>query len=485
MNRSRIFTGLILLAVLIAQVLTHLGWLSISAHSGEVALPWMMNQGRVMFGNVLEQHAPGTTVIVALALRLFAAVDPVLVTRMLNLLLVLALTLLIFTLARRLAGNRAGLLAVLIWFWWEPVYGNILFYFDSVVGLLIMLALVCWLLLSARKPGWLAPLAAGFLLGGATLAKQHAWATVVLFGLWLWLYQRDQLIIYIVAALILPLAAVIGVAFQGDLPAYLYWNWQYNLSGYMPNSLPTGDLVRKLVLSNLFLPPFLLLALRRRNRFWLLIGMVWLGALADLLPRFNDIHAMAHLPLACVIGGVILTELLPDPLSLAELRQKLPQIGVAELTLAGIMLMILAGWLWTGAAVYFAAPVGRAGIPAYDEFKPLAAALKTMSKPGDTLFVLPETDSTPQIHPLSGLLAPGTWVKGWFWYFDAPGIVPMLLNEWDQTPPTYIVYFPDLISVGQPGIQPLVDFMNAHYQSVETISPIPLEGDAVIYRYKR
>ncbi len=242
-NRLRFAAPLLLVGVLLAQVVTHLGWLTISAHSGQVAIPWMMNQGRTLFGDLLEQHAPATSVIAALAQRVFN-LDPVLVARLLNLLVVLALTLLIFSLARYLAGTLAGLFAALMWFWWEPVYGNVLFYFDSLVGLLVVLALGSWLVLAPRKPGWLAPLIAGFLLGGATLAKQHAWAAVLVFGLWLLLTERRRVAAYIAGALILPLATLLIVALQGNLAAYLYWNWQFNLSGLMENLLPTGDFVQ-------------------------------------------------------------------------------------------------------------------------------------------------------------------------------------------------------------------------------------------------
>ncbi len=478
-NQLRFAAPLVVIAVLLAQTFTHLAWLPISAHSGQVAIPWMINQGRTLFGDLLEQHAPATSLIAALAQRLIPA-DPVLVDRLLNLLLVLAITLLIFTLARQLGGALAGLIAVLIWFWWEPVYGNVLFYFDSLVGLLVMAALTAWIALAPRKPDWLAPVIAGLLLGGATLAKQHAWAVVIVFALWLLIAERRRLLAFSAAVLILPLAALLIAALQGNLAAYIYWNWTFNLSGYMDTSLPTGDLVRKLVFSSVFVPAFALLALRDRRPLWLLIALAWLATTADLLPRFSDDQAMAHLPLACAIGGVVLALLLP---SLRALPRKWRQMRTAEAVLASIVAVLMLGWLWTGIAAYGSAPLGRAGIPAYDEFQPLAAALKQISQPGDTLFVLPETDSTPQIHVLSGMLPPGTWIKGWSWYFEAPGVLATLATEWQADPPTYLVYFPDLIAVGQPGIDQLVAFMNAHYQPVETIPAVVFHGDAVIYRY--
>ena len=50
--------------------------------------------------------------------------DAALVARILNAIVVAALTLLCWQLAQRLAGDTAGLAAALIFAWWAPVYGQ-------------------------------------------------------------------------------------------------------------------------------------------------------------------------------------------------------------------------------------------------------------------------------------------------------------------------------------------------------------------------
>jgi hypothetical protein len=153
----------------------------------------------------------------------------------------------------------------------------------------------------------------------------------------------------------------------------------------------------------------------------------------------------------------------------------------ARSALAGVLGAVLLGWLGTGAAPYFPANLGSGSTPAFAEFTPLAVQLREMAQPSDSLFVLPETDSTPQLHAMTGLLPPNTWVKGWAWYFEAPNIVNILLAEWENNPPTYVVVFPDLLIVGQPGIQPLIDFTVTHYRSVATVPAVVFHGDAIIY----
>ena len=51
------------LLILIFQALSLQFWLAISAHSGQTTIPWMMTQGRTLFGDIFEQHAPATSLI--------------------------------------------------------------------------------------------------------------------------------------------------------------------------------------------------------------------------------------------------------------------------------------------------------------------------------------------------------------------------------------------------------------------------------------
>jgi hypothetical protein len=466
-----------LAAIFLVQIAAHLAWLPISAHSGQVAIPWMMNHGRVLFGNLLEQHAPATSVIAALALRLLPF-DPLTVDKLLNLLLVCTVTLLVYELARRLAQGStiAGLSAALVWLWWEPVYGNVLFYFDSLLGLCVCCALACFVFLKGNRAAFFA----GLLMGAATLAKQHAWAAVVVFAFYMVAVHKRGQIRFFIGLLLLPLLTLVVVAAQGNLERYLYWNWAFNVSGLMDAEFPTGDFVRKFVLSNVLVPAFVLLSIRQSKRgLYLWISALWLATTLTLLPRFSVVHAMAQLPLSAVISGVVVSTLVTD---LRSVVQKLREGDTVRLVLFGMVVAVAFAWLWTGIVVYAPGPLGRAGVPAHDEFDVVALRLREVAQPGDTLFVLPETDSTPQLHPMSGLLPPGTWVKGWRWYFGAPGITEQLISEWETEPPGLVVVFPDLLQVGQPGIQSFVDFVDRHYTEFDSVEDVVFHGDAVIYR---
>ncbi len=483
--------NLFVAGILLIQTITHLFWLTISAHSGQVAIPYMMNRGLTLFGSLLEQHAPATSYIAALAQRLLPF-EPVDTVRLLNTGLVLLISVLIYVTARRLTSGSAlaGGAALLTWFLWEPVFGNVMFYFNTVMGFFILVALGVWLALHERRP-ILAALLTGLLLGAATLGKQHAWGEVILFGAGLFLLPTTaargrQLAVYALGVAVLPLLLIAVMIAQGTLDQYVYWNWTFNLSGLMPNELPTGDFLRKVLLSAAFVPAFVLLTARQtERRAWIMTGLAGIGGSLPMLPRFGEVSAMGMLPFAAIMSGAVIGTWLRGH----DLRRMFRPSTLRRLTTSQsvlLSLLVVTGFsvLWAVGAPY----LKHEPIPAHDEFLPLVEHLHALSNPDDTLFVLPETDSTPQLHSLSGLLPPSTWIKGWFWYLIAPTeagqMSDQLLAEWSQTPPTYIVYFPVLAQTGLPGIEPLVAFMRDHYELVESVQDIRFHGDAEIYRFR-
>jgi 4-amino-4-deoxy-L-arabinose transferase-like glycosyltransferase len=477
-------TGLLVLGlILLAQTLVNLGLLSTSAHSGQVAIPWLMNRGMILFGDIFEQHAPLTSVIAAAAQRLlpFAPVD---VDRLLNLVLALLTTVLVYRLAYRLADRNpaAGVAAALWWFLWQPVYGNVMFYFDAVLGALFCAALLVWLEWGEHRPAISAVLA-GLLLGLATLAKQHAWAGVVAFGLWLAVVQRRALVPYLAGVVVFPLLALVVVAMEGNLASYVYWTYGYNLSGLMPGERPNGDLLRKLVLSSLFVPAFAMISLLgKRKAEPILVLLLWGAASLTLVPRIGDIHAIGQMSLAAVMTGVVAGMLVRAPFSWPVQWQRLKAASPSALILGGVMIAALLGAVITTAAPYASRPFGGPGIPAHDEFKPLGERLRALADEDDTLYVLPLTDSTPQIFPLADMQPPGIFVKGWSWYWDAEGVTESLLTEFRDAPPDLVVIFRDILQSGQPGVTQFVGLVEANYTQVEVVPNVRFHGDAEIWR---
>lgn len=468
---------LLLLGMVLFQALTHLFWLSPSTHSGQVAIPWMMNRGMVLFGNIWEQHAPGSSLLGALAQSILPLEHDLLI-KVLNTLLVIVITLLTYRLANKLTNNtNAGVLSALVWVWWEPVYGNVMLYFDTLLALCILSVLVIYYQREQENPTLFQVVLMGLLMGLATLFKQHAWLAVGIVGLWLLVIHRHPRIWipYGVTALIIPVMQWGILLSQGLLDSYVFWNWGFNLSGFMDGVPLDGDFFRKLLLGNLLVFPFMLIALRREYRRYGLVILMWLATLVVLYPRFGEIHGMGHLPFACVMSGMVLAWLLPE-------CKAWRTWDIPRQVIAGLGIAIGIGWLWTGAVTYIPTQLGTGAVLAYDEFRPLVAELKPLIADSDTLFVLPETDSTPQLHPMTGLMPPGTWIKGWNWYFEPDFVLPTLHDEWDANPPTWIIVFPDLLASGEPGIDALLAYVDTQYTLELTVEDVFLHGNADVYK---
>ncbi len=468
---------MVLVLLVLVQVVTHLGWLSIAAVSGQMVEPWLLARGGVYFETLIENRPPALPVVLAF-IQQFVPADPVLTVRALNLLLVCTVTLLVFIAGKKLLNPLAGLLAGGVWFLFEPVYGNVLLYYDSVLGLVFLAALLLWWGLADRRPVWLAPLLMGLLLGGTTLIKQHAWAMVVVFGLWLLFTSRRRLAdltVYALGALIFPAALVLIVTAQGTLDSYLFWNWGMNFGTVRPGNSLSGEFVRKVLLTVALVPVFLALYPRylpRRKASLLLV--MWLGAAATLVPTFGEAYVMAQLPLVVVMSGAVLALLAREMLTAGP--------TIARQALLGFLAVLLIGWGWMAASAYAPGVIGRAQSPAYDEFRPVAQQLDQLALEGDTLFVLPELDGSAQLHVLTGLEPPGTWSHGHAWFFAVEGLAGRLMSEWEADPPTFIVNFPDMTERSMPYIGPFVDFMRAHYTLVGQVDDVLFNGDAEIWR---
>ena len=465
----------LLFPLLVFQALTHLFWLSPAVHSGQLAIPWMMNRGMALFGDIWEQHAPGSSLFGAVAQALLP-IEPALLIRLLNTALVMALTLLIYQLAQKLTGMpSAGILAALVWAWWEPVYGNIMLYFDTLLALCALLALIaCYR--HPGRPSKRTVIVMGLLMGAATLFKQQAWLVLVVVGLWLLITEsRRSAIIYGLAALVLPLLLWLALAGLGLFESYRFWNWTFNLRGFMDGVPLDGDLFRKLLLGNLLVFPFALLALQGERRRLFLLVLIWLATLTVLYPRFGEIHGMGQLPFAAVMSGMVLAWALPH---LASWRDW----DITRAIIAGLMLGIGIGWLWTGAVSYIPTQLGPGATLGYDEFDDLVETMLPEVREGDTLFVLPETDSTPQLHARTGMMPPGTWVKGWRWYFRPDFVLPTLIDEWAAEPPTWVIVFSDKIPSGEPGIRELLAIVEADYALQFEVDGVFDHGQAQVYR---
>ncbi|MCC7207000.1 MAG: glycosyltransferase family 39 protein [Anaerolineae bacterium] len=467
-------------ALLVVKVITHAAVLfPMSTQVGIVTHPYLMLHGRVLYLDVLEHRPPLPAFLVALTSQL-TGLDVFAAARGLNLGVVLLSLVLIYVLVRRLKGSQlAGVIAVLYYAALESAYLFVIFYFDTIAGLALLVGVL--LLIGAR---WrrLGLLGAGIAFGVALALKPHGALAVAVAVLWLIWDGRTPGRRWIDAAVfllgaILPTALTVGLyGAAGLLGEFFYWNFTFNaLYGGGTVGTITGDGLRRLLLTHVWMLPFLALARRAPNRRqYILVFGVTVAAFVFHIPRFGEIHVAAALPLLAVQAGLVL-----GPLIRQWPHWRAWHVDHAMLQMLAVGL--LAGITLNVATSYLPTPAGPGQIIGMDDVRPVADWLREHAGPDDTLYVIPSTDSTAQIVPLSGRMPPGTWVTWNIWGLAPPFVADRLLAEWEIAPPTWIVRFPDLVDAATPErVRRLLEPVWGRYTLVYETEPLPFYGRAEI-----
>lgn len=462
--------------VLIAEAMMHgFRLFPLSIHLGQGAVPWLMAHNRVLYQTILEHRPPLTAWMVYAVQPLFQG-DSLLTVLVLHTLLVMSITLLVFWLAQRTMIPYAGTLAIVYYALLNPVFNPVAFYFEVVQGLFYGVVL---LLIMKSTPAKWELFWAGVMLGLAFFTKQQA---VVVSGwvlVWTWWNNRTWRDTAACAAgIALPVIVIWGgYVVTGRWDDYYYWNFTFNVQhGQDALLLPTGDFLRRMILTQGWLFPLALMALKQRNKsYWLLVG-IGLAAQATQYPRSSELHAGAALPVVSIAFGIVAASLLPKSWNWREWTSE-------TLLATSILALVLAAILTNVATRFIPSPAGFQAILGQSEFDGITAWLDDQADQNDTLYILPASDSTAQLHPLTGLAPPGTWAIGNQYGHAPPFVTERLLAEWQIAPPTWLIWFPAMTDEVSPVyFQSLFDFMEAHYKPVMQFDDLPFYGDAIVYR---
>jgi len=488
-DRKAFWPVFALFVVLVFQLVMHLMWLPLLTSVGQLTMPWLMTQGMTLYKDIRIGYNPGTAVVLAAAMRILP-LEPLTALRLMDTLLVMVISVAVFWVAYQLSGRRysAAVIAVLVWTLWEPIWGNTMFYPDKFLGLFPLLTIGCWIVTEERSSGWLAPFLAGLMLGAGFMVKQHGLAMAGLFGIWLVIFGRTRrsslqnILAYCLGFAVLPVLAAAIIILQGNLQTYAFWAYTVHFLAERPTLPLSGDFLRRVALSEVFVPAFLLMALRNkedRSRS-LQVTFLWVGAHALVFPRWGDNNLGTQLPLTATMSGIAIASTLPDFRGFS--RSCFQGLNQSQVVLLGITVMLAVTWLFTGLIAYIPNPMGRLATPGYTEFEEVASILRTHQKSGDTLGIIPESDATSQLHVHTGMLPVGNlYYQGGGIFLPVTNIVGDILGSWQQNPPTFIVYVPDETVALVPYIDPLVDFMQAHYEEVASVPDVLYHGDVFIY----
>lgn len=378
------------MAFLIAALLVHLLLLinlRFEAWPEMLVYPYLLNHGFKLYQDIINPYPPLFTTILA---GLFAIVNlSVLNLKVFTWILILITDLLVFFIARRRYGFKAGLAALGFFVLFQPLLdGNGLWY-DLALTPVLLLAFYF------NSPVWLA---AGFFIKQSVI-----WLFPLMYRQW------KQLLI---SLLLFFSFFLVIFSLQNNLPAYLFWPWRFALTIFpgLPGHKDLGSPQMWLIA----IAPFISAAFFKPSRpfYWMILSFLFI------FPRFGLFHLQPALAFAS--------------LSLAASLQSI-KLRSYTFKLFAIGYLLLAGLIWVRQIKLYWHQPTRFFEP---EILAMAQKISTLTQPNRPVFMLNAPD---QLLFLSNRLPTKPWAITFPWYLELPGMQQRFINAvTDQQVPAVV-----------------------------------------------
>jgi hypothetical protein len=452
---------LVLLAGLIAfQAYAYFYKLTLSLGPRVILQPWAMQNGAVIYENLVDVHTP----LMPLAITEMRYLIPggLRLAKLLVVGLLSLSTLVTFSAGLRKIGWWGGLWAAGFFVIWSPA---------PIYILLFLLYEATAIRKSSR-----AALLSGFLGGVAILIKQHAVVLLLVYILWLTYtlmrYQfsrRDvwRQIGWIVLGGSLPLITIIVYQYSraSTLNGFLYWTIGYTLNSQYSSQgalLPTYDNLKVYASAWLLVPVAILTwwnARHNLDKTWFELGLALLMLFTSIItiyPRFAVFHLQASLPLLALVSLLTLANAIQP-----ESTQRIFAIGVT--------LALSAYWLLTAGMAYRStfSPQPNRFIYEYSNLVPLARTVKQQIGTGTCFYIFPDDEATSNLYYLCGCMPPKFWIFHYPWYM-LDWVKERILSDLAKSPPEWIIYFPGRWETAN-NVRLVYDYLQSHYQKQATL----------------
>lgn len=446
-------------------------------HVSVVLYPWLINQPEyLLYDNISIGYAPGHLWLNAALSQLIP--DTPLRLRLGTILVALTITILVFVQARRWWNLQIALLAAAFYSFWGPLMLDYLFYFEFILALLALLALIIW---QKYPSSWWRPVVVGILVGLMLTIKQPAVAVPGVFILWRilgrdWKTMWRDLVSFAGGVLVPLVLTAIILQGQGVLSRALYLMISYN-SPYatLGMQLPSAQEGFLLILWLALVPYFLYSVWTQRSlrspQGILLIGLT-LAMMIFVYPRYGRFHLSGAVPfVALMSAGAVY--------SIA--RMKPSRWLVLHRVYGYTMLFVL---LVVGAALptYYRVKLGAA-TSQYDALVPVSqwVVRETGAPPGTRVWILPDIDPTGNFYPISGYLPPSFYAVIYPWFFANTELTEQVMEGLERDPPAYVI----MVDQWQDQMQTagkLMDYVRQNYTPfTETLISSEL-GHLTLYR---
>ena len=393
--------------------------------------PYLARLGWVPYREIVDHHFPGIFFAINWNLLGFVTAKGL---HFLLLAVVGTTSAFIYFLTKKFYSQKAALLSVIIFAFWQPIYGGSILWIDLFLPLLLLPAL--YFLLSKK---WFL---AGLLLGLAILCKQNTILLVIPSAIVAFRNGKKGAIFF--GGLIVPaIYLLIKLIVWQNWDDFWFWNVVFNLKHYatLAGKFPSFNDLLKLIPPFIFILPVLYSKISHKWVFgsWILV------LLLGFAPRFGLEHFQASLPFMVILVAEFISQ------------QRAKVMGFA------LGLGILStGW-------FYLAPQPYLQTRYFDqETLEVVQYVLDNTTPGDTIFLL---GAQPHIYALTNTVPPGryfTFHMPWLLKFNGDKALEAVSNN----PPKLVIFDinsrVDGLSIRQYA-NFLVEYVEGSYQRIESI----------------
>lgn len=401
--------------------------------------PYLANHGWLPYKQILDHHFPGLF-LTKLNFATFGINTPTLFHVVMSV-VVVAQSLMIFSIGKKIAGRTAGLLSSGLFAFWQPFFGGNILWFDVFLPLFTLPAL--WFFINNNF------LWVGLFLGFGILFKQSLAPLAFVVLVYILQRQRVGFVKYVVG-LAIPASILLIYLFSNHIwNDFWYWTVTFNLTTYrlMGSLNPSVRHLIKLV------PPglMLLLSLYKNKSVYLKVLVAWMvfSVIAG-LSRFDLQHIQPAIPYFVIILGTVM--------STSNKWQRLVFIAISL--------------VWTCISFFHQGHWGQTRY--FDQVTlKLIQEVKKNTKEGEKIFLL---GTQPHIYSFTKTFPPGgifSFHLPWLLLVNQDKILTGLKND-----PVKLVIVDESADIGVNGSK-LLEYIQTNYHRVNSI------GTNVIYYENR
>lgn len=421
---------------------------------------YLKNNGFLLYKDIIHPYPPFLTLVLSYVYRIFGY--SLIVLQAVSWLTILASSLLVFLISRKITKNESIALFTLgIYVLFQPFLEGNMLWFDIAIVLPILAGVFFALRWIDRYGSQkLNIFLAGLFFGIASLIKQTAGIFWVAFFIFLIFRKaKKSYFFHLLAGPIILWGIFLGRIIQEN-QLVEFWNWTIfyplfrwgNFPGYVQMALSS----RELATLGIFLIPVILYVLWKRTikdeKFWLLILFLIAGLVA-IYPRFSYFHFQPSLVFFVLLYGYIAQGL--------NLQQRIMGISLFFLFLFPFIYKPVFTFEWRKDPHFY----GR-------QEKEFAELLKTKvdDKRNVFLFGVPS-----QFYSMTGTLPPKPWTDNFGWYLEIPGVQENVVKHWGANPPDFVFWrFPspgNWFDLGTYQPQKIAQWIKENYTKKEEFSP--------------